>query len=270
MIIRATSAAVIAILVGVIASACGGEARNTFTADKHSLHLEDHIADAVIKGGEVPRADLETFEWRFSEPQPAWKVARWSDPAAGTAELERTPDALRVTLPDGFRSPNGSLGGGIYIDLPDWNREEWPHVEVRARATGRMDEMSIGLNPREGIIPPGARPATFQARGGGAAIIPDGSVQTHRVALDWRQVPPAIPWRRVGLWFSSWRRGSECLFATGIGVRFICSWTFAALVATHVAPAAEMLVAWEELAAKGLRGFAQGRARGRCNQRIRR
>jgi len=66
------------------------------------------------------------------------------------AELERTTDALRVTLSEGSRISERSLAGGVYVDLPNWRREEWAEVAVRARTIGSVNSMFIGLNPADG------------------------------------------------------------------------------------------------------------------------
>ena len=57
-------------------------------------------------------------EWRFDQAQPDWKPAM-SPPATETVELERTTDALRVTLSEGSRIAADALLGGVYVDLAD-------------------------------------------------------------------------------------------------------------------------------------------------------
>jgi hypothetical protein len=107
-------------------------------------------------------------------------------------------------LPDasGERPRNRTLSGGVYVDLPDWRREEWAEVMVRARTTAAVGSMEIGINPREGTLPAGATQATFQARGGVTPIVRDGLVHTYRIHLDWGNQRTG-PWRRVGLQFQA-------------------------------------------------------------------
>jgi Peptidase family S41 len=155
----------------------------------------------------------DTVEWRFSEPQPDWKSAL-PIPGVEVAGLERTADALRVTLSEGSRVSRRVLAGGVYVDLPDWRREEWAELVVRARTTGSVSYMRIGLNPPEGVLPPGAKQpspfgvfaATFQATGGFTPVVRDGLVHTYRIHLDWKGDPLLAgqrtgPWRRLGLFF---------------------------------------------------------------------
>ncbi len=155
-----------------------------------------------------------TVEWRFSEPQPDWKSAL-PIPGVEMAGLERTKDALRVTLSEGSRISGSSLAGGLYVDLPDWRREEWAEVVVSARTTGSVNRINIGLNPPEGVPPAGAAQpspgavfsATFQARGGVTPIVRDGLVHTYRIHPDWGGQRTG-PWRRIGFLFEGPDPGS--------------------------------------------------------------
>lgn len=169
------------------------------------------VADQVGRCGS-PATIPRTVEWRFSEPQPDWKSAL-SVPGVERAGLERTKDALRVTLSEGSltqtdpaRGATKSLDGSIYLDLPDWRREEWADVLVSARTTGSVNRIHLGLNPAEGVSPAGAaRPgsrevflATFQTHGGATPIVRDGLVHTYRIHPDWGSKRTG-PWRRLGL-----------------------------------------------------------------------
>ncbi len=167
---------------------------------------------STVVGQEKKTAAI--VKWRFSEPQPDWKPAM-PLPGLKAAEVERTTDALRVTLSEGSRISVGSLAGGVYVNLPDWRREEWAEVLVLARTTSSVNNMSIGLNPREDVLPEGATQpspfatfvATFQARGGVTPIVRDGLVHTYRIRLDWGGQRTG-PWRRVGLFFQAPEPGS--------------------------------------------------------------
>lgn len=164
------------------------------------------VISAQVDRPGSPRTAPGTVEWRFSEPQPDWKpgLPLLDSQAPG---LERTTDALRVILSDRPRtsgeSPrNRTLFGGIYVDLPDWRREQWAEVVVRARTTAAISSMAIGLDPPEGAAPAGAAPRTFQARGGVTPLVRDGLVHTYRIHLDWGNQRTG-PWRRVGLQFQA-------------------------------------------------------------------
>lgn len=174
---------------------------------------------ANVAGSKMPATMPAAVEWRFDQAQPDWKPAL-PLPGSKTVELERTTDALRVTVSEGSRISVGSLAGGVYVDLPDWRRDEWAEVVVRARTTGSVNNMRIGLNPPEGVPPAGAAQpsefavfkATFHAignftPGGVTPIVRDGLVRTYRIHLDWGSQRTG-PWRRVGLWFHAPEPGS--------------------------------------------------------------
>ena len=161
---------------------------------------------AKVEGSEISKTIPAAVEWRFDQAQPDWKPAL-PLPGLEMAGIERTTDALRVTLSEGSRVSAESLAGGIYVDLPDWRREEWAEVVVRARTKGSVNNMSIGLNPREGVVPAGTMQATFQSRGGVTPIVRDGLVHTYRIHLDWGSQRTG-PWRRVGLHFQAFKPGS--------------------------------------------------------------
>ena len=47
--------------------------------------------------------------------------------------MRQAEGALRVDLTEANRQRRG-LRGGVYVDLPDWNREDWAFLMVRARS----------------------------------------------------------------------------------------------------------------------------------------
>lgn len=159
---------------------------------------------ARVDGPKSPAAIPDVVEWRFDQAQADWKPAVFPN-AQKPAELERTNDALRVTLSEGARFSSSYLAGGVYVDLPDWRPEQWAEVVVRARTTSSVSYMSIGLNPFEGV--PGAPQRTFDAVGGVTPIVRDGVVRTYRIHLDWRSQRTGS-WRRVGLVFRAPQPGS--------------------------------------------------------------
>jgi hypothetical protein len=160
----------------------------------------DLLSVTVVPKGAVPAPT--TVEWRFDEAQPDWtEQLRFGTQIVATAPVERTSDALRVTLPEGRRAAGGTLRGGIYLDLPGWRREEWAHIIVRAR-TSTVTTMLVGLN-----APADPEQSAFQRNGGATPIVSDGSVQTYVIEPDWGGTR-AGPWVRLGLGFRSSEPGS--------------------------------------------------------------
>ena len=172
------------------------------------LHLEDYLHAASVEGSEVPAEVPSAVEWRFDEPQPGWKpVAAWF-PKGKPVQVTRTKDALRLTLTEAHRRPQrGSnrrlLLGRIYIDLPDWRREDWAYVLVRVRTSGDVGAIGVGFNLREqpaGPWPWQQRPFLFD--GEYVHVISDGSVQTYLMRADWSWEWEG-PWRQLGIYVTA-------------------------------------------------------------------
>ena len=96
------------LLFGVLCLGCGGPA--PLTVDM-PLHLEEHLDAATIVGSEVPADPSTVMEWRFDEPQEDWKpIVPWNR-TIQPAQVTQLDDALRVTLTEGTRNPNGVRQG---------------------------------------------------------------------------------------------------------------------------------------------------------------
>ena len=200
----------------LVSSSCSPSGSTVLTADT-PLHLEEHLDAATIVGSEIPADVPAAVEWRFDEPQPDWKPAPPRDPSAQTVKVSRTVDALRMIV----REPH--CGGpttdfiryardGIYIDLPDWNREDWAYVDVRARASGGVAILGIGFNLPDGdlkaMMDRGVSDRgfaflgtqLFSFFGNQADVVNDGSVQTYRMRADrsYRSEFWEGPWKQLG------------------------------------------------------------------------
>jgi len=195
------------LLPSVLCLGCGGPA--PLTADM-PLHLEDHLDAATIVGSEVP-ADLpQSIEWRFDEPQPEWKVLEPSTTKQAGSELSRIEDALRLTLGDldVTDDDRNFAVGAIYIDLPDWARDDWAHVQVRARSEADVDRMNVGLafNLRDKSKWEDGGP--FEFRGENAPLIHDGTVQTYTLRADWSGGRWEGPWKQLIVGFGAAKEAS--------------------------------------------------------------
>ncbi len=179
---------------------CGGPA--PLTVDM-PLHLEDHLDAATTVLSQLPADIPAPVEWSFAERQPAWKVARHLDPGTTPASTARIDDALQLSLTEANRvgAPAGGseLSGAIYVDLPDWKREDWSHLLVRARTTGKVNHMTLGFNLRE---TPGLRAmdhGPFQFYGETVNVIDDSGVHSYVMRADWSWEALKGPWRQLGL-----------------------------------------------------------------------
>ena len=196
------------LLAILLAPSCTGQDSGPppLTADM-PLHLEDHVDAAIIEGSEVP-ADLpEPVEWRFDEPQPDWKPAVPLNPSWKPVQVTRTEDSLRLILTEAnsFTYPSGGRGlrGGIYVDLPDWRREDWAYVLVRARTSDEVGVISLRFNLLEELGPRPWQQGLFRFDGEYTDVINDGSVQTYRMRADrfaeGRRESWEGPWQQLGI-----------------------------------------------------------------------
>ena len=193
------------LVIMLLAFSCSGpESDQTLLTADVPLHLEEHLDAARIEGSQVPEDIPAPVEWRFDKPQPDWKPAHPRNPSAQKVKVSRTDDALRMMLrePDPHSNWIARALDGIYIDLADWNREDWAYVDVRARASGGVALLGIGFNLPEGDlkakITRWALPDLFFFPGEQADVFNDGSVQTYRMRADWS-------WRS-GFWKGPWKQ----------------------------------------------------------------
>ena len=181
------------------------------------LHLEDHLEAATIMGSEVPANLPQPMEWRFDQPQPNWKPAVPWNPTIEPATLTHAEDALRVTLTEGTKNPNGDPRGGIYVNLPDWRREDWAYVLVRARASEEVDWVELEFNLREGSGTATDSPFPFRFDGEWVFVVNDGSVQTYLLRADRPRQPDwEGPWQQLGLWFGAEEPASIDLLSVSV------------------------------------------------------
>ena len=163
------------------------------------LHLEEHLADARVQGSEVPKDLPEGAEWRFDKPQPGWKAVVPLIPAVGPAEIEQASGALRVGLTEANRQRRG-LRGGIYIDVPEWNREDWVYAVVRARSLGEVGDLALAFNLRREHGEYMFEYEPFVYRGDSAHLINDGAAHDYLLRADWSDIGSMKePVRQLGL-----------------------------------------------------------------------
>ena len=170
------------------------------------LHLEDHVEEARIIGSEVSAQIPETAQWYFDEPQPDWKAVEPRHSHVAPALLARTEEGLRVTLRKESRHPvsRKPYRGGLYFDVPGWNRSEWASIVVRARSSASSLFLAPAFNLPKGSEPTGdpdyyAYPFLFQ--GAIAPVVNDGTIQTYELPADWSRGDWTGPWTELGLWF---------------------------------------------------------------------
>ncbi len=187
----------------LVLSCVGCESGPAPLTAERPLHLEEHLDAATIEGSEVPAEVPSAVEWLFDEPQPDWKPVVRLEPGIKPVQATRTEDALRLTLTEANRRPGANLHGGIYIDLPDWSREDWAYVLVRARTSEKVDHIELHFNLRERPQALANQPAppgrTWTFNGEQIDMIYDGSTQTYLMRADWSGGQWEGPWQQLGI-----------------------------------------------------------------------
>ena len=183
------------------------EVTSVLTAEM-PLHLEDHLQEARIIGSEVSAEIPETAEWYFDEPQPDWKAVEPWHPSVAPALVARTEEGLRVTLTKESRHPAywRPYRGGIYVDVPGWNRSEWASIVVRARSSASSLFFNPAFNLPQGpdsAGDPGDYSYPFLFQGAVTPVVNDGTIQTHELPAEWSREDWAGPWTELGLWFAA-------------------------------------------------------------------
>ncbi|HYN22477.1 MAG TPA: sulfatase-like hydrolase/transferase, partial [Thermoanaerobaculia bacterium] len=183
----------------LLLAACDRRAERLPLAAEVPLHLEEHLADALVEGSEVPKELPEAAEWRFDKPQAEWKAVVPLVPGVGPVEVEQAKGALRVGLTESTRQRRG-LRGGIYIDVPDWNREDWVYAVVRARSSEEMGNLALAFNLRHEHGEYMFEYEPFAHRGDSAPLINDGAAHDYLLRADWSDIGSMKePVRQLGL-----------------------------------------------------------------------
>ena len=167
------------------------------------LHLEEYLDAAVVTGSEVPAEIPTAVEWRFDEPQSDWTSTMPWNPTMEGPQITQLEDAIRVTLTEGTINPSGDPYGGLNLEVPDWRREDWSHIVVRARTSEEIRNIGLRFNRREGTGTDSDYTNPYELGGDGAPIVNDGTVQSYQLRADWSGGIWEGPLRQLGLWFGA-------------------------------------------------------------------
>jgi arylsulfatase A-like enzyme len=203
--IASNAASSTVVLAALVLLGCQ-EAPEPLTADV-PLHLEDHLEVATVIGSEVPADVPAAVEWRFDEPQPDWKPVVPLLSSVAPAKVSRIDDGFRIDLTEANDyelpwSDQPDLAGGIYIELPDWRREEWGDILVRARTSDKVEGLMIGFNLRDEIGDEKWERFPFLFGSADVPVIRDGSEQVYVMRADWSMDYSEQwegPWRQLGV-----------------------------------------------------------------------
>jgi len=166
------------------------------------LHLEDHLDTAKVKDSEIPKEIPSVVEWRFDKDQPDWKPVIPLKPKVKAVEAKRINDGLRLTLSKENKYSD-HLNGGVVVNLPDWSREDWGYILIRARTKEKIDWIWVGYNLRTKAVTQREERMPFLYTGDSVEVITDGSVQNYLLRADLSYEEWKDPWRQLGILIES-------------------------------------------------------------------
>jgi arylsulfatase A-like enzyme len=180
---------------------------------KTPFHLEEHLDAATIVSSEVPEDVHAAVEWSFDKPRPDWKPVAPLRKNVKPVGMRQTSDALRLTL-----SKEGRFfRGGIYIDFPDWRREDWAYVLVRARTSDKIQQISLGFNLSDSSETVDSLQTRFLFAGEFLNVINDGKIHTYLMRTDWSWGEWKGIWKQLGIMV----RSSEAASIDILSIRIV-------------------------------------------------
>lgn len=168
-------------------------------------HLDRMLAEATMSGSPMAADAPASIEWTGDQLHSAWSsVVSWN-PEIESATVTRTADTLRVALTDGTRNLGGFPRGGLVVEVPDLDVQDWGWVEVRARTSDPVQYISAAFNVRDGSGGPTEQPYPFEFGAPAVNVIPDGEMHTYRLIADYPSQQAS--WdgvvHELGLWIGS-------------------------------------------------------------------
>jgi arylsulfatase A-like enzyme len=197
------------LIIMLMALSCSGpDSDQTLLLSELPLHLEEHLDAASIEGSAVPESVLTPVEWRFDKLQPDWKAAGPIFSEDGVVRLEPTGDALRIHFSEEANRTKNSkmINGAVYIDLPDWHREDWGEVLVLARNSDPFSRFTLDYNLGERLQPGSNLRSAILYAGDSNRLISDGDVHTYKLRVDFHR-------ENWGEWEDPWRQLILCFVA---------------------------------------------------------
>jgi arylsulfatase A-like enzyme len=208
----------IAIVAGLLTSIRCADAPVPLQSDT-AIHLEDRLDSAEIESASLSTAALQEVTWSFEEPPTgAWKPLRV--PVGGESRspsrLVGTDGALRLSISEEGRHGLLTLGG-LYVDLEDWDFDDWEAIVLQARTSDPVSSMIVALDLEEGLL---SEPSASQLAGilEATPVFSNGELQTYVFPV---RRPEPMPereagsggeeersWRQLGIAFGALRESS--------------------------------------------------------------
>jgi arylsulfatase A-like enzyme len=206
--------------ITLMVSCSGPDSDQPLLTAELPLHLEDHINDAKIVGSEVGQDLLTPVVWNFDEPQPNWKAAGPIFSEEGVARLESSEEVLRINFSEANREKNsGNIIGAIYVDLPDWRRQDWGDIIVQAKNSDHFFNLRVFYNLGERMQPFTNRRSAVLYGGEITPLISDGEIHTYKLSIDVKQEEWGEwkdPWKQLILYFAAPEPASIDIYSVSV------------------------------------------------------
>jgi len=191
----------------IVFSCSGPESDQPILTAEVPLHLEEHLKTAIVTASEVAEDLPQSVLWSFEEEMPEWKVLPLGDKFEPT-KVSRTDDALRMTLGRRKEEKAKWAAGALYVDVPDWTRDDWAHIQVRTRTSDKVRNMQVGFNLKDKSESEDEDDDWCEYWGENATVISDGTVQTYSLRADWSGGRWEGPWQQLIFFFFAEKQGS--------------------------------------------------------------
>jgi len=193
----------VALVLALMSGCREPQPSSSILAAQVPLHLEEHLEAAKVKGSVLPAEPPAPVEWQFGRPQPDWKTVGYRRAHERLPHIEYIDDAVRLIFSD-EEPPKGVLRhGGLYVDLPDWNLDDWAYVIVRLRNADAIEHLELGINLRMDD-PEDQNPWPFEAEVSQVPVIDDGSAHSYILRLDRLGGDPSQgSWRQLGVYLGA-------------------------------------------------------------------
>ncbi|HSA95358.1 MAG TPA: sulfatase, partial [Acidobacteriota bacterium] len=105
----------------------------------------------------------------------------------------------------------GYRDGSVYVDLPDWAKDDWRLVVIRARTKDRIGWIGLSYNLRQKAGTKPNEQGTFMFSGQWVNLIRDGEVHTYVLQTDTDVWPQnwKDPWTQLGIAFGANEREKD-------------------------------------------------------------
>ena len=193
-----------ALVLGALA--CSGPEPGGPASTPGGIHLEDRLGAARVEGGAVREGVGKPLRWSFDAGSAGWRPLPNHVPGGTPIEVAAGEASLQLRLTETSLAPEDPdevLAGGVYVEVEDFDLDEWSHVVVRARAVGPVEWVGIGYNVREAAGDGSDEQWPTRSYGAGADVEAGAELRDYRFPVRGEGGPVRGRVREVALLFGA-------------------------------------------------------------------